>query len=95
MLAIAGAAHTGRVLEAQALLATLMGGAMWHHAVGEGAPSHAGGCVLFLAMAIATAVKNGVELPVAAGAGLALAALGWGIGAAIPRAIPNNKVSTA
>jgi hypothetical protein len=85
MLAIAGCAHTGRILEAQALTATLMGGAIWHHVVGEGQAGHSVGCVVFLALAIATAARNGMELPAAAGAGLVLAAVGYGIGSALTR----------
>lgn len=85
MLAIAGAAHTGRTVEATALLATLMGGAAWHHAVGEGHPGAAVGAATFLGLSMATAAANGVTPTQAIGGGLALAAVGWAIGAMLPR----------
>lgn len=95
MLSIAAANYLGQIPLAQGLLATLMGGAIWHHAVGEGAPAHAGGSVMFLGLAIATAAKNGVPLPQAVGGGLGLAALGWGIGAMLPREVAKAAAKKA
>ena len=79
------ALHNGgeRQLAAQAMLATLMGGAVHHHVVGEGQAAHAGGGILFLALSVFAAVISGTPLPLAVGAGAGFAALGFGMGTVV------------
>jgi hypothetical protein len=99
MLAVAGLAVANggaSALYAAGLLAVLMGGAAWHHAAGEGQPAHAVGSLLFLGLAAYLPVLRG-ELPLeqAAAGAVALAAVGYGIGACLPRTPAGSKKAAA
>ena len=65
---------------AQAMLATLMGGAIHHHAVGEKAPGASVGALVFLGLSVAVPVLAGKDATQTAGIALALAGLGFGMG---------------
>ena len=75
-----------RALLASRLLSVLMGGAAWHHAIGEGHPAHAVGALLFLGLSGYLPVLRG-ELPAAqaAAGALAFGAVGFAVGALLPR----------
>ena len=78
-----GGAHA---LYSSRLMAVLMGGAAWHHAVGEGAPAHAVGALAFLGLAGYLPVLRGeLSAQHSVAQTLALAAVGWAVGALIPR----------
>ncbi len=81
-----GGEHT---LLAQKMISVLMGGAIWHHAVGEGQPGASVGCLVFLAGTTALlAQADGWQT--AALTALVCAAVGFAMGAAIPRSIPKK-----
>lgn len=50
----------------QTLQAVLMGGAVHHHAIGEGEASHSVGALVFLGLSTYVATLNGKALPAAA-----------------------------
>lgn len=88
MLAISGLSLLGggaHSLWAARLLSVLMGGAAWHHAVGEGHPAHAGGAALFLGLSAYLPVLRGEPVQSAAAGALALGAVGYAIGSFLPR----------
>ena len=75
----AGGAH--RPL-AQKLIAVLLGGAIWHHAIGEGNPAHSVGALVFLAGSTAL-LAQADGLQTAALTVAACAAVGFGMGVAV------------
>ena len=71
---------------AQRMLSVLMGGAIWHHAVGEGAASHSVGALVYLALSAYVPILKGADPKEAAAIAAGLAVVGWVMGAVVPRA---------
>jgi len=70
----------------QWMLATLMGGAIWHHAIGEGHPAASVAPLVFLGLSAAVPyLQNKAPLPMAIAAALACAAGGFAIGHLLPK----------
>ncbi len=70
---------------AQRMLSVLMGGAIWHHAIGEGAASHSVGALVYLGLSAYVPILKGADPKEAAAIAAGLAVVGWVLGAICPR----------
>ena len=73
------------------MLSVLMGGVLHHHIVGENAPAHSVGGLVYLGLSIAVPVLSGADPSSTTGVALALAAVGWGMGVLARSLAPAGK----